>query len=133
MVLLCLASICLLLCPALRVFVHLTWLVAWLSYPAFHVVYGVNHHHQCVARNYCFRLRHAHALAGFCICTASGISPILRLMGLRSRRRSWHGASSMPLAFFSEKLLLIEPANAGSTRAHSAMFENADFSDLTAF
>jgi hypothetical protein len=31
MVSLCLASICLLLCPALRVFVHLTWLVAWLS------------------------------------------------------------------------------------------------------
>jgi hypothetical protein len=31
MVLLCLASICLLLCPALRVFVHLTWLVARLS------------------------------------------------------------------------------------------------------
>jgi hypothetical protein len=28
---LCLASICLLLCPALLVFVHLTWLVAWLS------------------------------------------------------------------------------------------------------
>jgi hypothetical protein len=31
MVLLGLASICLLLSPALRVFVHLTWLVAWLS------------------------------------------------------------------------------------------------------
>jgi hypothetical protein len=31
MVSLCLALICLLLCPALRVFVHLTWLVAWLS------------------------------------------------------------------------------------------------------
>jgi hypothetical protein len=30
MVSLCLASICLLLCPALRVFAHLTWLVAWL-------------------------------------------------------------------------------------------------------
>jgi hypothetical protein len=29
--LLCLALKCLLLCPALRVFVHLTWLVAWLS------------------------------------------------------------------------------------------------------
>jgi hypothetical protein len=31
MVSLCLASICLLLCPASSVFVHLTWLVAWLS------------------------------------------------------------------------------------------------------
>jgi hypothetical protein len=49
------------------------------------------------------------------------------------------GASSMPLAFFTQKVLN-EPANAGSTRARSAMFDNrkfqqfnANFSDLTAF
>jgi hypothetical protein len=43
------------------------------------------------------------------------------------------GASSMPLAFFTQKVLLNEPVNAGSTRARSAMFENAHFSYLTAF
>jgi hypothetical protein len=43
------------------------------------------------------------------------------------------GASSMPLALFTQKVLLNEPANAGSTRARSAMFENANFSDLAAF
>jgi hypothetical protein len=34
MVSLCLASIYLLFCPALRVFVNLTWLVVWLSCPS---------------------------------------------------------------------------------------------------
>jgi hypothetical protein len=39
----------------------------------------------------------------------------------------------MPLAFVTQKVLLNDPANAGSTRARSAMFENANFSYLTAF
>jgi hypothetical protein len=41
-------------------------------------------------------------------------------------------ASSMPLAFLTQKVLLNEPANAGSTRVRSATFKNAYFSDLNA-
>jgi hypothetical protein len=83
---------------------------------------------QCVAKNYCFRLRHAQALAGFCIYTASGISP-----RLRRRRRSWHGRFIHATRSLHPKVLLNEPTNAGSTQARSAMFENASFSVLAAF
>jgi hypothetical protein len=43
------------------------------------------------------------------------------------------GASSMPLAFFTQRVLLNEPANAGSTRARSAIYDYASFNDLSAF
>jgi hypothetical protein len=39
----------------------------------------------------------------------------------------------MPLAFLTQKVLLSEPANAGSSQARSAEFQNAISSELNAF